>query len=457
MTPIVYVEKTVKTILSDQTSGFLVQGPYPFTHALSPYTGCAYGQTTCGMYCYAQHLPNWQYRSDHTKGWGQMVEVKVNAAAVLDAYLASARPALRQGLRIFMATSTDPYQPPAESRWQITRQLLEVFARYDDLDLLVVQTRSRLVARDFALLKAIPYARLSISIETDDPQYTAWRGGPPPAQRLALATAAVQAGVRTQIASSPCLPYTPAFATALLNTGVQRFVVDTAIAGDGSHGQRTRRTLRKHGLDAAPWFDEEPARDLFTALAAEGMDVGWSTEGWGGIPYRNAHAERRFRSKHKPRLQQHEISFAAAQIPPDAMVLRLTAPEAHPPTLAGFPYFWIKYVSGANLVMHCAAALAGHWHRGFKPPIALPTVQVLNQYATPYVYLCGVADSQWSDNIHVPMAYAQGESIEMTTYNGIRIQITNARLLPIPCLASTVAGAVERHVRRRGIRWGPGH
>src|SRR6185437_1648682 len=49
-------------ILTPQRNGFLASGPYPFTHALSAYTGCAFGNTTCGMYCYAQFLPNWAAR-----------------------------------------------------------------------------------------------------------------------------------------------------------------------------------------------------------------------------------------------------------------------------------------------------------------------------------------------------------------------------------------------------------
>ena len=46
--------KAAKAILTKQNSGFLASAPYPFTHTLSAYTGCGFGQTTCGLYCYAQ-------------------------------------------------------------------------------------------------------------------------------------------------------------------------------------------------------------------------------------------------------------------------------------------------------------------------------------------------------------------------------------------------------------------
>ena len=53
--------KEAKSILTPQHSGLLTAGPYPFTHTLSGYVGCGFGQTTCGLYCYAQFLPNWSF------------------------------------------------------------------------------------------------------------------------------------------------------------------------------------------------------------------------------------------------------------------------------------------------------------------------------------------------------------------------------------------------------------
>ena len=158
--------KEAKSILTPQRNGFLAARPYPFTHSLSGYVGCGFGQTTCGLYCYAQFLPNWHFRG-FTAEWGHAVQVKTNAAQLLAKALSTMKPQVRQKLRIFMSSTTDPYQP-VEREYQITRQCLEVFAGYDDLDLLVVQTRSPLAARDLSLLGKIPYACLSVTIETDD-------------------------------------------------------------------------------------------------------------------------------------------------------------------------------------------------------------------------------------------------------------------------------------------------
>src|SRR6266540_2965447 len=197
-------ERQAKTILSPQSGGFLVDGEFPFTHALSPYTGCAFGNTTCGLYCYAPFLPSWTYRPASMKhaAWGEAVEAKANAAELLAGELGKEKPARRQLLRIFMSATTDPYQPIEKER-TITQQLLRVFTQYKDLDLLVVQTRSPLAERDLELMRRIPYLWLSLTIETDDQdQLATFKGGPPIKKRLALARKAVAAHIPTQIAIS---------------------------------------------------------------------------------------------------------------------------------------------------------------------------------------------------------------------------------------------------------------
>lgn len=273
-------------ILTPQRSGFLAAGPYPFTHALSGYTGCAFGNTTCGMYCYAQFLPNWTARKP-ALNWGEAVSVKTNAAALLDKALASMKSQARSKLRIFMSSTTDPYQP-LESKYQITRQCLEVFARYPDLDLLVIQTRSPLAERDLLLMDQVPYLWLSLTIETDDQSYlTKLKGGPALAKRWALIQAARVVQVPVQITVSPCLPYSSVeqFGQHLLQSGAQRIVVDTTIDGDGTGGTRTARTAFAQAEPA--WSATTPAQQLYDHLRPRASDfnlsVGWSNAGFCGI------------------------------------------------------------------------------------------------------------------------------------------------------------------------------
>lgn len=278
--------KEANSILTPQRRGFLATGPYPFTHALSGYIGCGFGQTTCGLYCYAQFLPNWHFRG-FAAAWGRAVQVKTNAAHLLTKMLRTMKPTMRQRLRIFMSSTTDPYQL-IERQYQITRQCLEVFADYHDLDLLVVQTRSPLAARDLSLLQHIPYAWLSVTIETDDQSYLKrLKGGPQLEKRWELVRVAHSCGVRTQITISPCLPYTDVeqFGRRLLQSGAHRLVVDSVTDGDGADGERTARSpFAKAELD---WRNTSHAHRLYRYLCekARGTDltVGWSSAGFCGI------------------------------------------------------------------------------------------------------------------------------------------------------------------------------
>jgi DNA repair photolyase len=268
-----------KSILTPQKRGFLTAGERPFTHSLSWAIGCGYGKLYCGAYCYAQMLPNWHFGRREGEAWGDALIVKVNAPELLAAQLARARN--RPEMRIFMSPVTDPYQP-IERKLRLTRRCLEVFARYDDLNLLLIQTRGPAVINDFELIAAIPYAWLGMTIETDrhDTAY-----GPTRSQverRLRAVELAVARGVPTQIAVSPCLPYSDAFAERLLATGAQRIVIDTFAVGDGSGGARTGKSAFA-ALADYNWRDDDIAISLYHQLSAYHDSVEWSGEGFAGI------------------------------------------------------------------------------------------------------------------------------------------------------------------------------
>lgn len=272
--------------MTPQRNGFLASDPYPFTHALSAYVGCGFGQTTCGMYCYAQFLPNWSF-SGFTGKWGEAVQVKINPAELLDTTLAKMKLASRQRLRIFMSSTTDPYQP-IENTYQMTQQCLEVFTHYPDLDLLVIQTRAPLAERDIPLFSQIPYAWLSVTIETDNQAYLkGLKGGPLLEKRWKLIQVASNAGVHTQITVSPCLPYAnmKEFGQRLLDSGAERIVVDTVMDGDGSSGVRTARSPFAKAEQA--WNETTHAHRLYDYLcehgATKGSEIGWSNAGFCGI------------------------------------------------------------------------------------------------------------------------------------------------------------------------------
>ena len=271
-----------KSILTPQKRGFLTSGECPFTHSLSWAIGCGYGKLYCGAYCYAQMLPNWYFGRRKGEAWGDALIIKENAPELLEAQLSRARN--RRDMRIFMSPVTDPYQP-IERKLRLTRRCLEVFARYDDLDLLLIQTRGQAVVDDLELIAALPYAWLGITIETDrhDLPY-----GPTKShveRRLDALKRAVACGAPVQIAVSPCLPYSEAFAERLLETGAQRIVIDTFAIGDGSRGARTANSPFAARADY-DWRADDIAISLYQQLSANHDSVEWSGPGFAGIPAR---------------------------------------------------------------------------------------------------------------------------------------------------------------------------
>ncbi|HIK32174.1 MAG TPA: radical SAM protein [Oscillatoriales cyanobacterium M59_W2019_021] len=144
-----------RSILSPAT-GYI--GGYDFT--LNPYRGCQYG---CS-YCYAAAFsPNSKMRQD----WGNWVIVKENAVELLEKELQrwyqKNRNTQQKTPSIYMSSVTDPYQP-IESKFQLTRQLLEVMVEYQPR--LVIQTRSPAIVRDFDLFQRFQFLRVNMSIPT---------------------------------------------------------------------------------------------------------------------------------------------------------------------------------------------------------------------------------------------------------------------------------------------------
>lgn len=260
------------------TGGFL-EG---FTHSLQPYIGCRFG---CA-YCYVQESNVHRFFNGGF-AWGDYVYPRQGVADVLEKELRRfARKGALDSLAIFCSSSTDPYQA-AEREWGLMRGCLEAFVAQSP-GLLVVQTRSPLVERDFDLLARLgERCWLSFTLETDrdDVRQALTPHCPSVARRLATLRAAAQAGLHVQVAVSPCLPYSSveSFGGLLLESG-ERVVVDSYLSGDGQGGRRTARTSIPHDyarLGWGAWDGEEAARGLYGWLNARmGERAGWSQEGF---------------------------------------------------------------------------------------------------------------------------------------------------------------------------------
>ncbi|MBB6633424.1 SPL family radical SAM protein [Cohnella thailandensis] len=237
-----------KKILSEAT-GYLDVG---FTHSLNPYSGCAFA---C-KYCYVREMPIQRFRE---VPWGEWVDVKTNAAENYRNEVAALR---RKGkpVNLFMSSATDPYQP-IERKAEITRAILQAMTE-NPPDFLQVQTRSPLVSRDIDLLAKLKEqceVLVSMTVETDREDVK--RIFAPTAPGIQLRLKAMKevrdAGIATQAAISPVLPFTPDF-PKLLDGAADRIWIDTLSIGDGMMGKRSAR-LGMPGLfkenELSDWYE----------------------------------------------------------------------------------------------------------------------------------------------------------------------------------------------------------
>lgn len=172
----------------------------PFEWTINPYRGCEFG---C-KYCYARYTHEFlEYRDSadfekliFAKNWDH----------------AAFRRELRQvklGQWIALGTATDPYQP-AERRYRLTRQILEVFARLSGYNL-DITTKSDLPTRDSDLLAEASrrnHVRLTKTVTTADPALARRLEplAPRPELRFAALRTLTGAGVDCGVAISPLMP-----------------------------------------------------------------------------------------------------------------------------------------------------------------------------------------------------------------------------------------------------------
>ena len=150
-----YLETHPKTILNKVDSADI-----PLAWGMNPYQGCEHG---C-VYCYARNThPYWGYSAG--LDFERKILIKRNAASLLEAAL---KKKSWKATPIMFAGNTDIYQP-AERKFGITRQCLEVFLKYRHPVSLI--TKNSLILRDLDLLRQLAEHNLvhvAISITTLD-------------------------------------------------------------------------------------------------------------------------------------------------------------------------------------------------------------------------------------------------------------------------------------------------
>ena len=185
-----------------------------FDYCVNPYTGC---QINC-RYCYARLLMK-RY-SGHSEPWGEFVDVKINAAGVLEKQLARAKKGV-----VWISSVCDPYQP-IEKTYSITRQCLEVLAVKQFT--VNIQTKSTLILRDLDVLQKFVQIEVGFTITTDD-EAVAEQFEPGAARikhRIAALKKIRSAGITTFAFIGPILPLNPQNLIRQLEDATDRVLID---------------------------------------------------------------------------------------------------------------------------------------------------------------------------------------------------------------------------------------
>lgn len=171
-----------------------------FDWTINPYRGCEFG---C-KYCYARYTHEFMEKREPEQFEREIFIKQFD----LHAFRRELTRLPRTGA-ICIGTATDPYQP-AERRFEITRQILSVFAQ-DRGRTVCVTTKSDLIARDADLLEAISkrnVLHIAMTITTTDERLA--RSLEPYAPRPALRLQAIErlacAGIRVAVLCSPIMP-----------------------------------------------------------------------------------------------------------------------------------------------------------------------------------------------------------------------------------------------------------
>jgi len=195
----------------------------PFDRSINPYRGCEHG---C-VYCYAR--PTHAYLGlSPGLDFETRIFAKTNAATLLRSELA--RSPDRDGM-IALGANTDPYQP-AEKRYGITRELLEVAVERGQR--IGITTKSALVVRDIDLLRRLAgrgLVHVLMSVATLDRAVT--RTLEPransPARRIEAIARLSEAGIPTGVLVAPLIP-------ALTDRDMERVLEAAADAGARTAG-----------------------------------------------------------------------------------------------------------------------------------------------------------------------------------------------------------------------------
>jgi len=187
---------------SDDLVNRLKDPRMPFGWTINPFRGCEFG---C-RYCYARPTHGYLGHADPAE-FERRIYVKQAEPDRLKARLERARDS---GEEVALGAATDPYQP-AESRFEVTRRVLEAINRVPGIRV-AITTKSAAIVRDTELLAAIAkQGELMINLSLSSMDAGLLRRieprTPRPDLRLQAMDSLVEAGVPTRLFAIPVLPF----------------------------------------------------------------------------------------------------------------------------------------------------------------------------------------------------------------------------------------------------------
>jgi DNA repair photolyase len=225
-----------------------------FDYVVNPYIGC---QHNC-VYCYARFMRRF---TRHKEPWGEFVDVKINALALLKHEIDKRPPG-----RVWVSGECDPYQP-LETTYELTRRSLEILIQYGWP--ITVQTKSPLVLRDIDLLRRNDKVEVGLSVTTaDDGVRKLFEPGTPPIKERIEALEELRlANIRTYAMIAPMLPGAERLADQL-NGKVDYVLVDRMNYHYGDW------VYRKHHLEYAMSHDFffSKGKELASAFTEQGIE-----------------------------------------------------------------------------------------------------------------------------------------------------------------------------------------
>lgn len=170
------------------------------SYSMNPYQGCEHG---C-IYCYARNTHSyWGYSTGID--FEQKILIKENAAELLRDKLKSSN---WKPYPIMLSGNTDCYQP-AERKYKITRQILEVLWQYKHP--VGIITKNTLIARDIDILgemakKNLVHVSISVTTLNESLRMLLEPRTPTGAKRIQLVELLSKEGIPVNIMMAPIIP-----------------------------------------------------------------------------------------------------------------------------------------------------------------------------------------------------------------------------------------------------------